>query len=77
MTNWGSYTEYIFNAFNSGLDVHAIYTDFSKAFDTVNYDILILELHQYCVMGKALEWLISHLTGRKLQVKIVRHLSKE
>ena len=29
------------------IDVHALYTDFSKAFDMVNHEVLLLKLGKY------------------------------
>lgn len=68
-TNLNLYVNYILNSMNEGRDVHAIYTDFSKAFDTVDHNILINKLNQYGVTGKALDWFRSYLTGRSLQVR--------
>ena len=36
-----------------------------KAFDTVNYSILINKLNYYGIRGKPLDWLISYLNNRQ------------
>ena len=47
-----------------------IFPDFSKAFDTVNHDILLKKLQAYGIRGQTLEWFASYLDGRSQYVKI-------
>jgi len=42
-------------------DYLAVYLDLSKAFDTLNHDILLLKLSHCKIRGKYLEWLQSYL----------------
>lgn len=67
-TNLTHYINYISRALDSGLEVHAIYTDFSKAFDTVNHKILIKKLYAMGIRGRLLEWIKSYLKNRKMSV---------
>lgn len=58
----------ILEHWTSSLDVRsevvAILLDFSKAFDSVPHERLLLKLQHYGVSGKLLEWIRSFLVGR-------------
>ena len=38
-----------------------IFLDLRKAFDTVNYNLLLMKLHKYGISGTTLSWLNSYL----------------
>jgi len=52
-----------------------IYTDFSKAFDSVNHSILIAKLRLFGIHNPLLSWFSSYLDDRSQQVKINGFLS--
>ena len=47
----------------------AIFYDYSKAFDSVNHNILLNKLKHYGIRGKALDWFKSYLSNRKVRVE--------
>ena len=59
----------ISNALENGDYVLGLFLDFSKAFDTVNHEILFKKLEHYGIRGVALEWFQSYLSSRKQYVE--------
>ena len=47
-----------------------IFLDFSKAFDTINHDILVSKLYRYGIRGNPLRWFENYLYNRNQVVKI-------
>lgn len=64
VTNLLGYTNFLAETLGNCGEVHSIYTDFSKAFDTVDFGILISKLHSFGVRGMLLDWFKTYLTHR-------------
>ena len=62
---------------SNGVDVDAIYVDYSKAFDKVDHRILLEKLKLYGVTGKYHKWIEAFLTDRKQIVRIRNEFSYE
>ena len=52
------------DAIDQGKVTLGLFIDLSKAFDTVNHDILLAKLEFYEVRGVALQWFKSYLSCR-------------
>ena len=50
--------------------VGCVFLDFSKAFDTVDHQLLLRKLYKYGIRGKALNLLTSYLSGRRHYVSV-------
>ena len=58
------FTSDLYNALDNHKSIISIYIDFSKAFDTVDPDILVDKLQHYGIRGCVRDWFKSYLTGR-------------
>lgn len=75
-TNILELTTIVNEGFVNNKQTDVIYTDFSKAFDKVNHDILLYKLSYMGFSNKAIRWLNSYLSNRTQQVKFKNAFSK-
>ena len=71
------FTDYVAKAFIEHEQVDAFFSDFSKAFDSVNHELLIRKLYNNGIRDNVLKWIGSYLTGRSAQVKIKNFKSEQ
>ena len=63
------FTDKIIQHLDSGNLPVAIFIDLSKAFDTIDHQILLNKLHYYGIRGTALHWFKSYLSNRTQYVQ--------
>ena len=62
------FTRNISKSFQRGEYTLGVFIDLSKAFDTVDHEILLKKLKYYGIKGTNLAWLKSYLSNRKQYV---------
>ena len=63
-----SFIDKIASATDDHKHTAGILLDFSKAFDTIDHEILLYKLNHYGIRGRALEWFRSYLSDRQQYV---------
>ena len=77
LTNLGEFNEYLVENMNKRLSIDVIYTDFSRAFDMVNTNLLLDKLAAYGLHDKILKWIRSFLADRVQRVEIKNFISRQ
>lgn len=68
VSNLSCFSNYVLEHMEGGGQVDVIYTDFEKAFDRVDHDILLMKLHALGIQGDLLRWVKSYLSNRSQAV---------
>ena len=56
--------DHLTEALERGEAVIGLFLDFSKAFDTVDHEILLIKFHHYGIRGEMLNWFRDYLSNR-------------
>ena len=70
-----TFSEEIYSTLESRQSLLSIYIDFTKAFDTVQHDILLKKLKFYGIRGIIYDWFRTYLSERTQSVKLSQHVS--
>lgn len=76
-TNLVNHTQKVLECLNNGTQMDVIYTDFSKAFDSVQFPILLKKLRQYGFSPELLKLIKSYLYGRMQSVKYAKTVNSD
>lgn len=74
-TNLAVFTNDVLRGMDGGSQVDVIYTDFEKAFDRVDHNILLRKLQELGICGDLLRWTESYLRNRCQAVVVGGHRS--
>lgn len=69
-TNLISFVQSTIDSMSNRKQVDAVYTDFSKAFDKIHHNTLLVKLENIGVHGSLLRWVTSYVQNRSQCVKI-------
>ena len=59
-----SLADYLINSFENNKLTCGILLDISKAFDTIDHNILLSKLYKYGIRGNMLNWFMNYLSNR-------------
>ena len=70
------YVQFLYDSYDSIKSTSSIFVDYSRAFDTIDHNILCKKLHLYGLDNTSLRWFSSYLEDRRQMVKVNDHLSE-
>lgn len=69
------FANFLFENVDRRLQIDAVYTDFKKAFDKVDHEILLNKIAYNGIRGNLLRWFVSYLENRSQRVVVNGHQS--
>lgn len=69
------YQSKILEALNNRVQLDSIYTDFQKAFDKVQHNLLFNKISSFGIHGTLFNWLWSYIHCRTQAVKVSHYIS--
>lgn len=76
LSNLLVYSKHLYDALKDGDQVDSIYTDFTKAFDRVNHQLLLTKLKSIGITGTFHDWIGSYLGQRTQHVRVENAVSE-
>lgn len=70
LSNLVPFVQFLADSMDNRVQVDAVYTDFSKAFDKVHHETLFIKLSDFGVHGNLLAWIKSYLTNRSQYIVV-------
>lgn len=74
-TNLMVFTNFVFQNLDDRTQTDAVYTDFQKAFDKVDHELLLHKIAFNGIRGNLLRWMVSYISNRTQTVVICGHQS--
>ena len=71
------YVKYIIDGMNNKNITAAVYLDFARTFDSVNYDILHIKLRDMGISHTLIDWTRGYLSNRQMRTKYKGYTSEQ
>lgn len=75
ITNLLVYTNFLFTSMDERVQVDTVYTDFCKAFDKVDHELLLKKIAFNGIRGNLLRWFYSYIVNRTQKVVLNGYMS--
>ena len=69
------FTQYLYNNVDNRKFISCVFIDYSKAFDTIDHEIMCKKLQLYGLSPGVITWCCDYLSHRRQRVKIENHIS--